>query len=87
MQMPYQFGLHLRGSLEPAGTMVALTAAGGAPMEDKQLGRELEALKQLIKDLGEKISAAMERAQELESQLRDSPPEKPNDPLQEAGHE
>ncbi len=53
-------------------------------MEDKQLGRELEALKQLIKDLGEKISAAMERAQELESRLRAAPPESSNDPTQEA---
>jgi hypothetical protein len=39
-------------------------------MDDK-LRRDLEELQQLIKDLGIKISEAIERARELESRLHD----------------
>jgi phage shock protein A len=53
-------------------------------MEDNQLRQEFEGLKQLIHELGEKIAAAMERARELESRLRDRSPEPPEDPEQEA---
>jgi len=44
-------------------------------MEDQQPHQELDGLKKLITELGEKISAAMERAKELENRLRDSAPE------------
>jgi hypothetical protein len=50
---------------------------------EEEVRREFEGLKQLINELGAKISAAMERARELESQLRDdngpkTPDELPN---------
>jgi hypothetical protein len=50
---------------------------------DDELRREFEGLKQLINELGAKISAAMERARELESRLHDDnmreAPEEPPD--------
>jgi hypothetical protein len=71
------------GQISFIGTIIALGwTPEGTPMEE-ELRREFEGLKQLINDLGAKISAAMERARELESrlhedQVRETPEEPPD---------